>query len=80
MYGSVRPSPGLPNWGDIDTHGFVILDRLRAMFPKVRSMLMDRETLLAHRGQWVTEPSQARDVLTRLDAAETSLYQELLAG
>jgi hypothetical protein len=67
-------------WGDIDTHGFVILDRLRAMFPKVRSMLMDRETLLAHRGQWVTEPSQARDVLTRLDAAETSLYQELLAG
>jgi hypothetical protein len=50
------------------------------MFPKVRSMLMDRETLLAHRGQWVTEPSQARDVLTRLDAAETSLYQELLAG
>jgi hypothetical protein len=52
-------------WGDIDTHGFVILDRLRSMFPKVRSMLMDRETLLAHRGQWVTEPSPARDV-TRL--------------
>ena len=67
-------------WGDIDTHGFVILDRLRAMFPKVRSMLMDRETLLAHRGQWVTEPSQAREVLTRLDAAEAALYAELLAG
>jgi hypothetical protein len=67
-------------WGDIDTHGFVILDRLRAMFPKVRSMLMDREILLAHRGQWVTEPSQARDVLTRLDAAEAALYEELLAG
>lgn len=67
-------------WGDIDTHGFVILDRLRAMFPMVRSMLMDRETLLAHRGQWVTEPSQAHDVLTRLDAAEAALYEELLAG
>jgi hypothetical protein len=46
-------------WGDIDTHGFVILDRLRAMFPK---------------------PSQAHDVLTRLDAAEAALYEELLAG
>ena len=67
-------------WGDIDTHGFVILDRLRAMFPKVRSMLMGRETLLAHRGQWVTEPSQAHDGLTRLDDAEAALYEELLAG
>jgi hypothetical protein len=24
-------------------------------------MLMDREILLSHRGQWVTEPSQARE-------------------
>jgi len=43
-------------------------------------MLMDRETLLAHCGQWVTEPSQAHDFLTRLDAAEAALYEELLAG
>ena len=35
-------------WGDIDTHGFAILDRLRARFGSVRSILMDRETLLAH--------------------------------
>ena len=29
-------------WGDIDTHGFAILDRLRQRFPHARSMLMDR--------------------------------------
>jgi hypothetical protein len=33
--------------GDIDSHGFAILDRLRAAFPEARSLLMDRETLLA---------------------------------
>ena len=36
-------------WGDIDTYGFHILDRLRALFPAARSFLMDRETLLEHR-------------------------------
>ncbi|MFW6205564.1 MAG: DUF3322 domain-containing protein, partial [Actinomycetota bacterium] len=44
-------------WGDIDTHGFAILDRLRRSFPHARSMLMDRATLLAHEGQWVQEAS-----------------------
>jgi hypothetical protein len=27
-------------WGDIDTHGFAMLDRLRAYFPRTRSLLM----------------------------------------
>jgi len=44
-------------WGDIDTHGFDILSRLRARIGTVRSMLMDTDTLLAHANQWVTEPS-----------------------
>ena len=39
-------------WGDIDTHGFAILDQLRAHLPHVQSLLMDRETLMAHTGQW----------------------------
>ena len=46
-------------WGDIDTHGFAILNRLRHRFSDARSMLMDRATLLAHRDQWVTEPRPA---------------------
>ena len=40
-------------WGDIDTHGFAILDRLRAAFPEATSLLMDRETLMQHQSLWV---------------------------
>lgn len=47
-------------WGDIDTHGFGILNRLRAGLPHVRSLLMDRETLEAHRSLWVQEPEHRR--------------------
>jgi len=47
-------------WGDIDTHGFAILSQLRGYFPHVRSMLMDRETLLAHKALWGTEESAKR--------------------
>ncbi|WP_431197125.1 Wadjet anti-phage system protein JetD domain-containing protein [[Micrococcus luteus] ATCC 49442] len=36
-------------WGDLDTHGFRILDQLRAVHPQVVSVLMDESTLLAHR-------------------------------
>lgn len=32
-------------WGDIDVEGFTILARLRALFPQVRSIFMDLETL-----------------------------------
>lgn len=65
-------------WGDLDTHGFAILDRLRAWHPRTRSVLMDRETLLAHRDRWVTEESPARSVLARLESDEAELYTELM--
>lgn len=65
-------------WGDIDTHGFAILDRLRAWLPHVRSALMDRETLMAHRDRWVTEDRPARSALRRLTAEEQALYSELV--
>jgi hypothetical protein len=64
-------------WGDIDTHGFVILSRLRELFPHVESMLMDSATLLAHRSQWVTEPVLARDEADRLTPDEVAVYREL---
>lgn len=65
-------------WGDIDTHGFAILDRLRTWLPMVRSILMDRETLLAHRERWVSEDRPATSSLTRLTAAELDLYTDLV--
>lgn len=68
----------LTYWGDLDTHGFAILDRLRAWFPQTRSVLMDRPTLLHHRDRWVLEPSPTRARLTRLDEAEAQLYDDLV--
>jgi hypothetical protein len=67
-------------WGDLDTHGFAILDRLRNWLPQTRSVLMDRETLLAHRERWVTEERPATATLTRLTPEEQELYLELVGG
>jgi hypothetical protein len=64
-------------WGDIDTHGFAILDQLRGDFPHVESVLMDRETLLAHREHWSEEPEPARRELSRLTAEEAAVYDDL---
>jgi hypothetical protein len=65
-------------WGDIDTHGFAILDRLRAWLPDARSVLMDRKTLLVHRDRWGSEDRPATSSLTRLTAAELELYTDLV--
>lgn len=64
-------------WGDIDTHGFAILDRLRQHLPHAQSLLMDREVLLAHRSQWVNEDKPIRHDLPRLQAEEAALYDDL---
>jgi hypothetical protein len=64
-------------WGDIDTHGFAILDGLRSHFAHAASFLMDRATLLAHRLHWGEEPEPARHTLARLTADEAALYDEL---
>ena len=64
-------------WGDLDTHGFAILDQLRAHFAHVQSFLMDRETLLAFAALWGEEPQQTLRDLPRLTALEQALYDEL---
>lgn len=64
-------------WGDIDTHGFAILDRLRATFPDARSLLMDRETLLEHRHLWVEEEKRFVGDLERLTDPERSVFKDL---
>jgi hypothetical protein len=65
-------------WGDIDTHGFDILHRLRARFDSVQSIMMDHQTLLAHPRQWVNEPSPTNRALTNLNDAEQALYHDLI--
>lgn len=64
-------------WGDIDTHGFAILDQLRSVLPHAESVLMDRNTLMAHRAQWGDEPDSIQRDLPRLRPDEQALYDEL---
>lgn len=65
-------------WGDLDTHGFAILNRARVYLPELRSVLMDEKTLLRHRDLWVEErdPNSA-DALPLLSASEQALYYSL---
>ena len=65
-------------WGDIDTHGFAILDRLRAWLPQTQSRLMDRATLVAHRDRWGDEERPTRADLKRLTPDERDLYEDLV--
>lgn len=66
-------------WGDLDTHGFAILDRLRAWLPQTRSVLMDRQTLLEHRERWGREPSPTSARLRHLTPDEAALYEDLVS-
>jgi len=66
-------------WGDIDSHGFAILDSLRAHFPHTKSLLMNRQTLLAHQPQWGEEAKDKRceRPLSRLTDEENRLFEDL---
>lgn len=66
-------------WGDIDTHGFAILDRLRKLLPHARSLLMDAATLNAHRSLWGAEEQGKRytGTLAHLTEDELALFLAL---
>ncbi|NVD36291.1 Wadjet anti-phage system protein JetD domain-containing protein [Marinobacter lutaoensis] len=64
-------------WGDIDTHGFAILNQLRGFLPHVVSFLMDQQTLLAHKALWGVERQPETGTLARLNAEESALYDQL---
>jgi hypothetical protein len=64
-------------WGDIDTHGFAILNQLRGKFVHVESFLMDRETLMMHKSVWGSEKDQALHDLPLLTEEEKALFDDL---
>ena len=64
-------------WGDIDTHGFAILDQLRGRLAHVDSFLMDRATLMAFEPLWGDEDQPTQRELARLRPDEQSLYDDL---
>ena len=65
-------------WGDLDTHGFAILNRARAHVPNLRSILMDEATLQSHAELWTQEKvPHTAEALPLLTQAEQSVYQAL---
>jgi hypothetical protein len=65
-------------WGDIDTHGFSILDQLRKVFPHAQSFLMDTLTFESFRHLCSTEPSPVTRELHRLNPEESQVFNILL--
>ncbi|MBC7719529.1 MAG: hypothetical protein H7Z77_07035 [Chitinophagaceae bacterium] len=63
-------------WGDIDTHGFAMLDQLRSYLPHVQSLMMDEATLIHHADHWGSEAQTQRD-LPRLTSVEAAVYNTL---
>lgn len=65
-------------WGDIDTDGFAILNRLRNYYPQTQSILMDESTLLKHKDLWGTdEKPKIATTLSMLTDEEKKLYDDL---
>ncbi|QTH59786.1 hypothetical protein J5O04_01165 [Corynebacterium hindlerae] len=74
--------PGLADkeifyWGDIDTHGFYILDLVRRKLPHTRSVLMDLHTARIHELMAVEEPTPKRFQPQHLTPAEVETLEFL---
>ena len=67
-------------WGDLDTHGFRILNRARSSGLEAESVLMDVRTLHEHRDLWVSEPKPFVGALSFLSASEEEAFAELRAS
>ena len=64
-------------WGDLDTHGFAILNRFRSYFPRAESILMDETVLLGNRALWASEPDQNLQSLSLLTEPEHAVLDTL---
>lgn len=66
-------------WGDLDSHGFAILNRFRASGLAMDTALMDMAALDAHRDLCVPEPKPASGQFSHLHPAELAVMAELSA-
>lgn len=64
-------------WGDLDSHGFVILDQVRERFPQTISFLMDQATLLNYADFWSQDTKAKKEKFQHLTPDEYQLYQAL---
>jgi hypothetical protein len=61
-------------WGDIDVEGFVILSRLRNVFPHVESVLMDLDVLMAQKRFVIAGNGSQLELPTNLTPAESQAF------
>ncbi len=66
-------------WGDLDSHGFAILNRLRSHLPHAESVLMDPATLCAHLDLCVPDSTPTTAELDHLTALEREALCTLLS-
>ncbi len=66
-------------WGDLDSHGFAILNRLRARGVNATSALMDMDTLFDHGDLWGIDPDPNVGVFELLTPDERATLQSLSA-
>lgn len=66
-------------WGDLDSHGFAIVHRLRHHHGRVTTALMDEATLLLHRDLWVPELKPARGTYPTLTESEQATLLRIRA-
>lgn len=64
-------------WGDLDAHGFLILDQCRRQFPHTQSLLMDRATFDAHKHLAGKGETTSLVELPYLTAEEQALFHLL---
>lgn len=64
-------------WGDLDSHGFSILDQARRHLPHMRSVLMDVETARCHVELAVEEPKPSNRGCTLLTPNELATLEFL---
>jgi hypothetical protein len=79
--GWLRTTPRVFYWGDVDTHGFVILDQARRVVPQLESILMDEHTIETHSHLLTEEPTQASAArLQNLTDGERHVLRGLYEG
>jgi hypothetical protein len=70
-------SKNITYWGDLDTHGFAMLNEVRSFLPQTCSILMTEEILMAHKALWSVENKPFKSELARLTYAEQQVFHAL---
>jgi len=65
-------------WGDLDVDGFLILSRLRNIFPHTQSLMMNHETLLSHEAEITSGNETTPTMPTNLTPCEAIAFEYCL--